>query len=128
MYTMQHEVQGKGRWVIRKIVVQVEQEAVQEILQQCPDEIAEEEEAGGLDNGRQGDRGYHEKPEGSENIHVERGQRVVTEGELQYRAKVYVGSDRHPNYWYDIPSRLAEYLYGTQLRRVRLIERKRTSK
>ena len=91
--SMQQEVHGQSNGVIREVVVDVEEEPVQQVLQESPDQVADEEAYRGLNERREGNGSYRDELQRGERVREERRERVVAEGELQGGAKIHVRSD-----------------------------------
>lgn len=96
--------------MIGKEIIDVEEEAMEYVFQQRPDEVAEKETCGRLGERGGGTREGKQDNERSQGVG---GERWKWSGyiELSKRSQVEVPSDRKPDDRYDIPRRACEYLY-----------------
>ena len=96
--------------MIRHKVVDVEQESVEEILEECPNEHSQSYTQTSRNEGGRGNLGGGQQVEGSCDILGPRGKGIASKGELQDGSKVEVSCDGQPDSWYYIPHCPGEYL------------------
>ena len=110
VYAMHEEVQCDSSGVVGEQLVDVEQEAVEDVFQDGPHEVSEEEAQHRLHNGRNGNVYHHEELQRRGRVLGEEGQGVVPEGKLHERAYENVTRDGQPERGHDIPRRSSKHL------------------
>lgn len=93
---MQHKMQCERRRVIRQVVVDVEQEAVEDVLEDRPHEVAEEKRKRRLCQRRQGDGSRCEELERQNGILCKPRQCKGAKCELDNGAAEEVGGNGQP--------------------------------
>ena len=97
MDAMQQEMQCKSSVMVWEVVVEVKQETVKGVLEECPDQIAEQEAYRRLSKRRCRNADFEKHTQGCTNVSVERWQRVVPKCELNRGAEVEVDGNGQPD-------------------------------
>lgn len=107
VHTVKKEVEHEGPVAVREVVVQVEEEAVKDVLQQRPDQVTREEAGNELD--------HRASRHSREEVQLERPLKDILGNDprirkLQERKVGDEGGNRGPDDRHDIPLRASEHL------------------
>lgn len=101
---MHQKVDHQRIWVVRQESVDVEQESVEDILQNGPHEVAEDERRDDICKGFRGDATSLQGRDRSPRVNGERRKRICAIRELSQGTQADIARDRQPYGGHDVPS------------------------
>ena len=104
------EVDGQGRLMIGQECVDMEQEAMEDVLQEGPHEVAEEERRHGIQESSRDDATQNQRLEGCSRVDGERRERVCAQRKLDQGTDEDVRSNWQPHHRHDVPRSTREHL------------------